>query len=133
MKFKEYLNQLVGAAHHAFHQSIIQSESNRKRHWTKKDGVLRPKQTKRMLNGREVEIPEHTQHDQHSFPLVKMELETETNLSIGKNGLETHVTKGMFRKHTHMKIKLKFKMVDPPEGVHAVNDGVNERLKDKTN
>ena len=132
MKFRDYLKGLVESAHEAFHQSILQSESNRKHHWEDKDGVLHPKQTKRMVNGQEVEVPEHTQHDQHSFPLVKMELETETNLSIGKGGLETHVTKGMFRKHTHMKVKMKFKMVDPPEGVHAVNDGVNDNLKDKT-
>ena len=134
MKLEDFLAGMVEAAHHAFHQSILASESNRKEHWDEKDdGNLHPKTTTRMIGGEPVELPEITQHDLYSLPLQRIELETETHLARGLNGkLKTQVTKGLMRRASHLKIKMRFKREEPPEGVHALNKQITEDLKDAT-
>ena len=132
MTFKDFLAALVKDAHYAFKESILQSEENRKHHWEEKDGVLHPKSTKRMIGDKEVDMPEHTQHDHHSFPVTYMELETETHLSKSITGeLKTNVKKGLFRRSPIVKIKMRFEIQEPPEGSHALNDSLNENLKEE--
>ena len=132
MNFKSFLANLVSDAHFAFKESILQSEENRKHHWDEKDGKLVPKITNRVINGVETPVEEHTQHDNYSFPMTYMRLETDTHISKDIKGeLKTHVKKGLFKKASHVKIVMHFELHDAPEGVHALNDSGNDELKEK--
>ncbi len=134
MDFADFLTCLVKDAHVAFQRAVLVSEEFRKMHFEERDGVLHPKSTLRRHGDQDVEVPEKTQHQLHDLIPEIIVFDTgESGVDLYEdNGvLKTHLKKGLFDKENGIKIhvRMEFSIHDPPEGVSAQIDKMNDRLK----
>lgn len=129
MLFKDFLLGLVDDMFAAHERAILLSEMFRKSLYSEKDGKLEHKTTKRLHGGQELNIPEKTQHSLHDLLVKSSKMKTGVDVYEKEGKLLTHVKSGLFDKCSHVEIEIEFGSEEPPEGVHAQTDQLNENLK----
>lgn len=137
MLFVDFLLALVKDAHTAFQKGILASEMFRQIHFEEKDGVLHPKTTKRRHGDADVEVPDKTQHQLYDLvPKVIIFDTKDTGVDVYEEDgqLKTTLKRGgLFdrKEGVQLQVRMEFYTEEPPEGVAAQRDKMNDRLKGK--